>query len=42
MEPSAKMHALVEQLSIAEDAGDKTIVYSQCDEVVLFVSGQRY
>ncbi|KAI9451415.1 SNF2 family N-terminal domain-containing protein [Lactarius psammicola] len=29
MEPSAKMNALVEQLSIAEDAGDKTIVYSQ-------------
>jgi len=33
MEPSAKMNALVEQLSIAHDAGDKTIVYSQCEEV---------
>lgn len=30
MEPSAKMNALVEQLRIAKDAGDKTIVYSQC------------
>jgi hypothetical protein len=30
MEPSAKMNALVEQLQIARDAGDKTIVYSQC------------
>jgi hypothetical protein len=30
MEPSAKMIALVEQLRVAEDAGDKTIVYSQC------------
>jgi len=30
MEPSAKMLALVEQLQIAENAGDKTIVYSQC------------
>jgi hypothetical protein len=30
MEPSAKMVALVEQLQIAENAGDKTIVYSQC------------
>jgi hypothetical protein len=30
MEPSAKMLALVEQLRIAEHAGDKTIVYSQC------------
>ncbi|KAH9958710.1 SNF2 family N-terminal domain-containing protein [Russula dissimulans] len=29
MEPSAKMIALVEQLRVAEDAGDKTIVYSQ-------------
>ncbi|KAI9435461.1 SNF2 family N-terminal domain-containing protein [Lactarius indigo] len=29
MEPSAKMNALVEQLRIAEGAGDKTIVYSQ-------------
>ncbi|KAH9017389.1 SNF2 family DNA-dependent ATPase [Lactarius pseudohatsudake] len=29
LEPSAKMNALVEQLRIAEDAGDKTIVYSQ-------------
>ena len=30
MEPSAKMLALVEQLRVAENAGDKTIVYSQC------------
>jgi hypothetical protein len=30
MEPSAKMLALIEQLQIAENAGDKTIVYSQC------------
>lgn len=30
MEPSAKMLALIEQLRIAENAGDKTIVYSQC------------
>ena len=30
MEPSAKMLALIEQLRIAEKAGDKTIVYSQC------------
>ncbi|KAH9054910.1 SNF2 family DNA-dependent ATPase [Lactarius vividus] len=29
LEPSAKMVALVEQLRIAEGAGDKTIVYSQ-------------
>ncbi|KAN0118821.1 SNF2 family N-terminal domain containing protein [Russula decolorans] len=29
MEPSAKMLALIEQLQIAENAGDKTIVYSQ-------------
>ncbi|KAI0290312.1 SNF2 family N-terminal domain-containing protein [Russula brevipes] len=29
MEPSAKMIALVEQLQIANDAGDKAIVYSQ-------------
>ena len=36
MEPSAKMMALVEQLKIASDAGDKTIVYSQCDEILLF------
>ena len=30
MEPSAKMLGLIEQLRIAENAGDKTIVYSQC------------
>src|SRR5579863_4906850 len=30
MEPSAKMLALIEQLQIAQNAGDKTIVYSQC------------
>ena len=41
MEPSAKMLALVEQLNIANDAGDKTIVYSQCNHVVFFVAGQR-
>ncbi|KAI0255631.1 SNF2 family N-terminal domain-containing protein [Lactifluus subvellereus] len=29
MEPSAKMLALIELLRVAEDAGDKTIVYSQ-------------
>ncbi|KAI9457065.1 SNF2 family N-terminal domain-containing protein [Russula earlei] len=29
MEPSAKMLALIEHLQIGEDAGDKTIVYSQ-------------
>jgi SNF2 family DNA or RNA helicase len=29
MEPSAKMNALVEQLRVAQAAGDKTIVYSQ-------------
>jgi hypothetical protein len=40
MEPSAKMLALVEQLSIAHDAGEKTIVYSQCDKIVFFVGGQ--
>jgi hypothetical protein len=38
MEPSAKMLALVEQLRIAEDAGDKTIVYSQCDTTSFFFS----
>jgi hypothetical protein len=31
MEPSAKMLAVIEQLQIAENAGDKTIVYSQCE-----------
>jgi hypothetical protein len=36
MEPSAKMLALVEQLQIAEDAGDKTIVYSQCPSCPFF------
>ena len=30
METSAKMNALIEQLLIAKDVGDKTIVYSQC------------
>jgi hypothetical protein len=30
LEPSAKMLAMIEQLQIAENAGDKTIVYSQC------------
>ena len=30
LELSAKMVALIEQLQIAEHAGDKTIVYSQC------------
>jgi len=30
MEPSAKMIAVIEQLRVAEGAGDKTIVYSQC------------
>ena len=30
MEPSAKMLALIKQLRIAENAGDKTIVFSQC------------
>jgi hypothetical protein len=30
MEPSSKMLALIKQLRIAESAGDKTIVYSQC------------
>jgi len=29
MEPSAKMLALIEQLRVADNAGDKTIVYSQ-------------
>ena len=29
-DPSAKMLALIEQLQIAENDGDKTIVYSQC------------
>jgi hypothetical protein len=33
MEPSAKMNALVEQLQIAQAAGDKTIVYSQCEKL---------
>jgi hypothetical protein len=39
MEPSAKMLALVEQLRIAEDAGDKTIVYSQCAPPLFFSEG---
>jgi len=30
LELSAKMVALIEQLQIAEHAGDKTIVYSRC------------
>jgi hypothetical protein len=38
MEPSAKMLALVEQLQIAENAGDKTIVYSQCSSSPIFFS----
>jgi hypothetical protein len=29
LEPSAKMLAMIEQLQIAENTGDKTIVYSQ-------------
>jgi hypothetical protein len=37
MEPSAKMLALIEQLSIAENAGDKTIVYSQCPSPFLSI-----
>jgi hypothetical protein len=37
MEPSAKMLALVEQLRIAENAGDKTIVYSQCPSPSFFM-----
>jgi hypothetical protein len=36
MEPSAKMLALIEQLQIAENAGDKTIVYSQCPSSPFF------
>jgi hypothetical protein len=36
MEPSAKMLALIEQLRIAENAGDKTIVYSQCPSPSFF------
>jgi hypothetical protein len=36
MEPSAKMLALIEQLQIAENAGDKTIVYSQCPSSPIF------
>lgn len=38
MEPSAKMLALVEQLQIAEHAGDKTIVYSQCPSSTILFS----
>ena len=37
MEPSAKMLALVEQLQMAENAGDKTIVYSQCPSSYIFL-----
>jgi hypothetical protein len=37
MEPSAKMLALIEQLRIAENAGDKTIVYSQCSSPLFLV-----
>jgi hypothetical protein len=37
VEPSAKMLGLIEQLQIAEYAGDKTIVYSQCpSSLILF------
>jgi hypothetical protein len=36
VEPSAKMLALIEQLQIAENAGDKTIVYSQCPSSLFF------
>ena len=36
MEPSAKMLALIKQLQIAENAGDKTIVFSQCPSSPLF------
>jgi hypothetical protein len=42
MEPSAKMLALVEQLQIAENAGDKTIVYSQCPSSPIFFSLSIY
>ena len=35
LEPSAKMLAMIEQLQIAENAGDKTIVYSQCMTLTL-------
>ena len=38
VEPSAKMLALVEQLQIAANAGDKTIVYSQCPSSHFFFS----
>ena len=36
VESSAKMLALVEQLQIAANAGDKTIVYSQCPSSLFF------
>ena len=36
MEPSAKMLCLIEQLQMAENAGDKTIVYSQCPSSSFF------
>jgi hypothetical protein len=42
MEPSAKMLALVEQLHIAEGAGDKTIVYSQCLSATFFLSAMVF
>lgn len=30
LEPSTKMLAMIEELKVAEEAGDKTICYSQC------------
>jgi hypothetical protein len=36
MEPSAKMLTLIKQLGTAENAGDKTIVYSQCPSPPFF------
>jgi hypothetical protein len=42
MEPSAKMLALIEQLQIAENAGDKTIVYSQCPSSPILFSLSIY
>ena len=42
MEPSAKMLALIEQLQIAESAGDKTIVYSQCLSSLKFIFTSIY
>lgn len=41
MEPSAKMLALLQLLRTAEDAGDKTIVYSQCKSPLFCISADR-